>query len=257
MASRSSGLFVSFEGGEGSGKSTQAELLAESLETSGHQVMRVHDPGGTDLGEYLRDWIKSTTRPLTEEAELFLFAAARSELVRRVIRPALDDGDVVVADRYADSTTVYQGFARGLDLKYVTAINQLATGGLWPNLTVLLDAPERVGLARTRLQTSFDEEGRLGSPGRPERGDARRFEEESPDFHRRVREGYLALSRRSGARWFVVNADQPEQRIAEAVRRRALALLRERSGAREAKERIRAERHRQADPDRRLRLPGM
>ena len=125
-----SGLFITFEGGEGVGKSTQARLLTERLRAAGRNVVPVHEPGGTPLGEYIRNWVKAQSAPLTSAAELLLFTASRAELVRRVIRPSLNDGAIVIADRYADSTTVYQGYGRQLPLRQVAeAANALATGG--------------------------------------------------------------------------------------------------------------------------------
>lgn len=201
-----SGLFVTFEGGEGAGKTTQARLLAERLSAQGRRVVAVHEPGGTPLGEYIRDWVKSQSAPLTPEAELLLFTAARAELVQRVIKPALEEGAVVVADRYADSTTVYQGCARGLSADRVRAANDAATDGLWPDLTFLLDAPPDAGLRRVRIQTSFDEAGQVEPIPRAEESGKRRFEELGEAFHAKVREGYLQLARANPERWAVLDA---------------------------------------------------
>ena len=139
-------LFVSFEGGEGSGKTTQVGLLLCRLEENGHPTVQLREPGMTPLGNAARDWLKRS-RPkkgtLTEGAELFLFAAARAEMVAKVLKPALEK-HVVVCDRYADSTTAYQGYGRNRDLRQVETINGIATGGVMPDLTILLDcAPDR------------------------------------------------------------------------------------------------------------------
>ena len=214
------GLFVSFEGGEGTGKSTQARLLLERLAAQGYEAVDVREPGGTGLGSHLREYLKATDLPLTAQAELFLFVAARSELVRRVIRPALDAGKVVVADRYADSTTVYQGHGRRLPLRRVRSANSLATGGLWPDLTVLLDLPPEMGLDRARL-TPLDRR----NAGRPEDKDSRRFEEAGLAFHRRVRDGYLKLVSREPARWLALDAAQPVEALADQVWERVAGLL--------------------------------
>ena len=219
------GVFVSFEGGEGSGKSTQARLLVSSMASRGYRVELVHEPGGTELGEYLRTWVKATHKPLTPAAELFLFAAARAELVRTVIRPSLRKGVSVIADRYADSTTVYQGLARQLPIDDVNHANAFATDGLMPDLTILLDAEDGAGLRRTRLQASFSTEGQLDTPGRPEDASDRRFEEEGPEFHRRVREGYLELADQHPERWLVTDAEQPVELIADTVWQRVSSLL--------------------------------
>ena len=185
-------LFISFEGGEGSGKTTQAELLRDRLAAEGRRTLAVREPGGTELGDYLRTWLKATGKPITPEAELFLFTAARSEVVRGVIRPALKSGAIVIADRYADSTTAYQGYGRRLPLRAVRSANELATDGLWPHLTVLLDAPPKTTLHRVRLQSSlFDDQTRPETKARTDEGISRRFEQEEEAFHRRVREGYL------------------------------------------------------------------
>ncbi len=203
-------MFITFEGGEGVGKSTQARLLTERLSAAGRKVVSVHEPGGTLLGDYIRRWVKSQSAPLTSEAELLLFTASRAELVRRVIRPSLDDGAIVIADRYADSTTVYQGYGRQLPLSQVAEVNGFATGGLEPSLTVLLDAPPEAALQRARVQASFDDKGRIDPVPRAEDSDKRRFEDLSALFHQRVRDGFLRLARRSPKRWLVLDALEPE-----------------------------------------------
>lgn len=203
-----SGLFITFEGGEGVGKTTQARLLAERLAAEGRRAVSVHEPGGTPLGEYIRNWVKSQSAPLTPEAELLLFTAARAELAQRVIKPALEEGAVVIADRYADSTTVYQGCARGLPADRVRAANDAATDGLWPDLTFLLDAPPEAGMRRVRLQTSFDEAGQVEPIPRAEESGKRRFEELGLAFHRKVREGYLQLAEADPDRWLALDAAQ-------------------------------------------------
>ena len=221
-----SGLFITFEGGEGVGKSTQARLLTERLRAAGRNVVPVHEPGGTPLGEYIRNWVKAQSAPLTSSAELLLFTASRAELVRRVIRPSLNDGAIVIADRYADSTTVYQGYGRQLPLRQVAEANALATGGLEPGLTVLLDAPPEAALQRARVQASFDEEGRIDPVPRAEDSDKRRFEELSALFHQRVRDGFLRLARRSPKRWLVLDALEPADSVHAQVWERVERELR-------------------------------
>jgi len=221
-------LFVSFEGGEGSGKTAQARLLADRLRQAGVQVLPVHEPGMTKLGERLRGWLKSEAREsISPGAEVFMFAAARAELVARTLRPALDrPGLVVVADRYADSTTAYQGYGRRLSLKDVEAVNRLATQGIMPDVTFLLDCPPEEGLRRTGTQASMalDSAGPRG-PGRIDDEGTRRFERESLSFHRRVRDGYLKMARREPQRWQVIDATGPVEVIGEIVWARVQKLI--------------------------------
>jgi dTMP kinase len=195
------GLFVTFEGGEGSGKSTQARLLAERVEAAGREAIVLREPGGTALGEELRRLILDEPRANSTEAELLMFLAARAELVKAVIRPALDRGSVVICDRFADSTLAYQGYGRGLDIEAVRAFNRWATGGLQPNLTVLLDIPVDIGRQRKR-------------------GDDDTFARENDAFHIRVREGYQALASQEPDRWLVLDGSVPQETIAEQVWRR-------------------------------------
>jgi len=193
------GLFISFEGGEGSGKSTQAERLARRLRAHHCQVLLTYEPGGTALGNELRDLLKSNPRvALSAGAELLLFAAARSQLTQEVILPALDKGVCVICDRYMDSTTAYQGYGRGLPLDTVETVNRFATHGLQPDLVVLLDMQPDESLERKRLPRD-------------------RIEDEGSSFHKRVRAGYLEMAAREPKRWLVVDAalqpDEVEQRI--------------------------------------------
>jgi dTMP kinase len=182
------GLFISFEGGEGCGKSTQARHLAAALEQRGYDVVLTYEPGGTPLGEELRRCLKrSREGGLTAEAELLLFGAARSQLTKTVILPSLMRGSVVVCDRYSDSTTAYQGYGRMLPMPTVASVNRLADGGLRPNLVILLDMDPTKALERKRRWRD-------------------RFEGESSEFHERVRGGYLELAAAEPDRWLVVDA---------------------------------------------------
>lgn len=205
------GLFVTFEGGEGVGKSTQAGLLADALARAGRSVVRLREPGGTPLGEYLREWLMDGGRALTPEAELLLFTAARAELVRTVLLPAIDAGNDAVLDRYADSTTVYQGYAGSVGMRAVSAANRTATGGLMPRLTVLLDAPPEAALARAQARDAHTE--------------TRRFEAAEAAFHRRVRSGFLWLARREPERWLVLDALQDTTTVHAQVWQRVQELL--------------------------------
>ena len=224
---------MSFEGGEGAGKSKQAEVLVARLKEAGVQVLPVHEPGMTRLGEYLRSRLKSESQEsISPTAEMFMFAAARAELVASILKSALQQEDlVVVADRYADSTTAYQGYGRRLRLKELDTINHLATQGIMPDVTFLLDCPPEYGLNRTgQAQASMApgsespvEGGRIDDPG------TRRFEEEPIEFHRRVRDGYLKLAKEEPERWQVLDATRPVEEIAEVVWSRVQAELAGRS----------------------------
>jgi len=206
-------LFITFEGGEGSGKSFQAKALFRRLSKLAVPVLLTHEPGGTPFGERLGRWLKrakdAEIAPLTE---LMLFNACRAQLVAEVIKPALKSGKVVISDRYADSTTVYQGYGRGLELAMVRAVNKAATQGLKPDLTILLDIAAKEGLAR-KLAGKTD-----------------RFEQETPAFHRKVREGYLKLALEEPERWLVIDASQSKETIAAIIWPRVSRLISEKGG---------------------------
>ncbi len=202
------GLFITFEGGEGTGKTTQAAMLLARLRAEGHDALGLREPGGTPLGEVIREWLKRTDEPVTPESELFLFVAARAQLTRTAIKPALADGTTVVVDRYADSTTVYQGDGRRLPRRLVRAANAAATGGLAPGLTVLLDAPPKATLERAAARAGLD-----------------RFEAADAAFHVRVRAGFRRLARRDPDRWLVLDALAPAEATAAAVWDRVSRML--------------------------------
>ena len=201
-------LFITFEGGEGSGKSLQAQSLYRKLCQLSIDAILVHEPGSTPLGERLSRLLKrSRVTAISPLSELLLFNASRAQLVSEVILPSLKSGKIVVCDRYTDSTLAYQGYGRGLKLKTVHTANDIATGGLAPNLTVLLDMPVGEGLARKR-----------GS-------DTDRFESEELAFHERVREGYLAMARQEPRRFFVVDGRQDKRTISQVVWKQVSDLL--------------------------------
>jgi len=201
-------LFITFEGGEGSGKSVQAKALYRRLSQLAIPVVLTHEPGGTSFGMKIGRWLKWTEgtniSPLTE---LLLFNASRAQLVTKVIQPNLESEKVVICDRYADSTTAYQGYGRGLDLEMVKATNNAATQGLKPDLTVLLDISAEEGLARKRAEKQD------------------RFEQEDIAFHQRVREGYVKLAANDPQRWLVIDASQSKRKIAEIIWQRVSQLL--------------------------------
>lgn len=207
------GLLITFEGVEGSGKSTQLQSLAKRLQEAGHQTLGTREPGGTALGEAIRrlllEWRGGGVAAATE---LFLYEASRAQLVREVIDPALRRGCVVLCDRFADATVAYQGYGRGLDLSLIRRLNELATGGIGPDLTLLLDLDPAVGLRRI--------------------GRARdRLEAEELAFHQRVREGYLALATQNPGRIQVIDGALAPERIEEAVWQRVECRMRVGTGA--------------------------
>ncbi len=210
------GVFITFEGPEGSGKTTQIHRLAAQLAAEGWPVLTTREPGGTAIGNAIRavllDLGHST---MTPRAEALLFNAARAQLVEEVLRPALAAGKVVLCDRYADSTLAYQGYGRGQDLASLAALAAFATGGLTPDLTVYLDVEPSLGLRRK--QAGAAEEWN-------------RLDDEALAFHTAVRQGYLQLMARQPARWFCVDASLPVDAIAGQVADRALAVCRSRTG---------------------------
>jgi len=189
--------FIVFEGGEGSGKSTQAKALRERLKKIGYTVLLTHEPGGTVLGDKLRRWVK-WGRDVSIPTELFLFLASRSQLVTNVIRPALARGNVVICDRFSASTTVYQGYGRGIDLGFLESLNSFATGDLKPDLVLLMDLDAEMGL--TRKKRKWDS-----------------FEREEFGFHQRVRDGYLKLAAANPETWIVIDASLPELNVADVI----------------------------------------
>jgi len=193
------GTLVTLEGGEGSGKSTQAEALAARLREREYGVVLTREPAGTPLGGIVKEILQQGIA-LTAEAETFLFQAARAQHVTEVIRPALERGDVVICDRYTDSTLAYQGYGRGLSLDHLRAVNHIATGGLPPHFTLLLDVPPETGLARKDHERLTDS---IGS--------------ESLEFHQRVRAGFLELAQREPKRIAVVDASLPAERVTAAA----------------------------------------
>ncbi len=211
------GLFIAFEGGEGAGKTTQSQLLVERLAELEVSYLPVREPGGTELGEYLRGYLKSD-RPLSREAELLLFEAARVELVTSQILPALEEGQVVVADRFYGSTVAYQGYGRGLDLEVINSLNHFATRGMEPDLVFLLDLPPEVGIQRAMsFQTAFTEDaaGELVAQERTVEGT--RFEDLDLGFHNSAREGFLEQAEAEPERWTQVNALKPVDEIKDEI----------------------------------------
>jgi dTMP kinase len=211
MTEPAAALFITFEGCEGCGKSTQSALLLNNLQSRGIAAMLTHEPGGTPLGERVRSLLKvKRDFPITPEAELFLFAASRTQLVKNVIRPAIATGNSVICDRFADSTVVYQGYGRGLDLQMIESVNALATDGLKPDMTILIDTPPEMGLRRKHHSS----------------GD--RFEAEHVSFHMKIRDGYLAEARKDPGRWIIVQGGQQDSAaIGQVILENVLAAIKE------------------------------
>ncbi len=221
-------LFIAFEGLDGAGKTTQVELLTARLVAQGRRVLQVHEPGGTALGERVRQLVKHEVETaLTSEAELLLFAASRAQLVTEVLRPALAAGMVVLADRYVASTFAYQGSGRGLDAAAIADVQRFATGGLEADLTVLLDITPKTGLARKGRPKPSAEAAVQFSLFSDSAAD--RFEDEAESFALRVREGYLRQANAAMAggerRWCRVDGAMGVNTVAAAVWRAVEPLL--------------------------------
>ncbi len=204
MSSKLAGILISFEGSEGSGKSTQIDKLVTHLEKEGHQVIVTREPGGTEIGEEIRHLIlhSNSNSAMTPETELLLFAAGRAQLVRERILPALEEGKIVLCDRFLDSTTVYQGAARSIAMDPVNQINEFAVGNVIPSLTIVLDVPAEVSVARVKRRAS----------DLPDR-----IEKENIDFYRLVREGYLILANSLPERFHVFDGTEPIEELDKKI----------------------------------------
>ena len=212
MSNNRRGFLISFEGSEGSGKTTQIELLVPRLQKLGREVVVTREPGGTDIGEDIRHLLirANGSEEMCPEAELLLFAASRAQLVREVVVPALQEGKIVLCDRFLDSTTVYQGAGRSLSPDPVNQINQFAVGNVLPNLTIVLDVPAEVSLQRVKHRAT----------DLPDR-----IEQENIDFYRIVREGYLLLAKSMPGRFHVVDGTKSASIIEKQVWKSVKALL--------------------------------
>jgi dTMP kinase len=207
------GVFITLEGVEGSGKTTQAAILANELRKRGYQVIVTREPGGTRAGELIRAIFLDPTVSLEGVAELLLVLADRSQHVREKLRPSLAAGTIVISDRYCDSTIAYQGYGRGLDLGLLSELNRFAGDGLNPALTIVLDCPAEMGLERTQLRVA----------GMARRAD--RFEGEQLEFHRRVRQGFLALGRDNPSRIVVFDSTREVGEVSADILRIVMARL--------------------------------
>jgi len=196
-------MFITLEGPEGSGKTTQARLLAAWLRDQGYQVTLTREPGGTDIGDQIRAVLHDPENSAIDaRTEILLYSASRAQHVAQRVRPALAAGEIVVSDRYADSTLAYQGYGRGLDLEALRRITGFATGGLTPDLTLYLDIPAEDGLQRRQLGG----------------GEWNRLDAEALEFHQRVRAGYLELVKQEPERWVVIHADRSVEEVQAEIR---------------------------------------
>lgn len=231
-------LFITFEGGEGSGKSTQANILAEHLRKEKYKVIYCEEPGTTILGKMLKEWLRNRSQALTlipkegdqlflleddiddkllpdillhaaaPRAELLAFTIARAQLIEEIIIPSLKNNNIVICDRFADSTIAYQGYGRGLDMELIKLANKIATQGVKPDLTILLDIPPEAGLAR-----------KFGN------SDEDHFEKQVLDFHKKVRGGYLKLAEQEPERWLVIDAALSKKKIEQLIFNKVSQLL--------------------------------
>ncbi len=203
------GLFIAFEGPDGSGKSTQARRLAAWLRARGYPVTETHEPGGTSLGDRVRDIILDPGGPpATALATSFLLSASRTQLVEEVIQPALARAEIVIADRYADSTIAYQSWGGGVPIDLIRQLTAIATGGLRPDLVVYVDVPAEVGMARVQA-----------------RGKANRLDAEALEFHRRVRTGYQTLIDQEPDRWAPIDGTQSCEEVERRIRAAVLTRI--------------------------------
>lgn len=203
-------MFITFEGSEGSGKSTQINMLAAYLGQQGYEVLVTREPGGTHIGEQVRQCLHDVkNKEMTAAAEVLLYSASRSQLVREVIVPALENGVIVISDRYADSTMAYQGYGRQLDLDALGTITHFATGGLKPDLTILFDIDVEEGLSRRSVGGE----------------EMNRMDLQEVAFYKRVRNGYMELVKQEPERWVIVDAGRPPDEIQNDVRRSVEAKL--------------------------------
>jgi len=209
-------MFITFEGIEGTGKTTQITRVKEYFEAQGREVFLTLEPGGSRIGKELRKMLLHVdSKDIAPTAELFLYLADRAQHIAQVIRPELEAGRVVLCDRFADSTVVYQGYGRGLDTSVLQQLNEVAVDGLWPDLTVLLDIDPEIGLKRATLRNL--EEGKAKEEGR--------FEAEHISFHNRIREGYLTWAAINHKRIKVANADGTPDEVFAGIKRHIDAHL--------------------------------
>jgi dTMP kinase len=201
--------FITFEGGDGSGKSTQVKALEKHLSSRGRLVLSTREPGGTSLGELIRQILLEVSKnPITAPTELFLYLADRAQHMQEIIAPAIAQGKIVLCDRHTDSTLAYQGYGRGIDNALLRRLNEMASAGIKPDLTFLLDCPVKIGLSRTAAR-------RIGRGPVLQQED--RFEREEIEFHERVRAGFLELARTEPDRFRIIDASRPVPEVSREI----------------------------------------
>lgn len=201
--------FITFEGGDGTGKSTQLQALEKYLSGRGRSCLSTREPGGTSLGNLIRQVLLEVGKqPITSPTELFLYLADRAQHIQEVVAPALAQGKIVLCDRHTDSTLAYQGYGRGIDVNLLRRLNDMASGGIRPDLTILFDCPVEIALSRTAA--------RQFPPGVTHRED--RFEREELEFHKRVRAGFLELARAEPKRFHIVDASRSVAEISQEIK---------------------------------------
>jgi dTMP kinase len=202
-------MFITFEGPEGSGKTSQIPLLAEYLREQGHSVITTREPGGTDIGEQVRSILtRLENTSMHPRTEILLFLAARAQLVEQCIRPQLQQGSLVISDRYGDATLAYQGYGHGTDLVLLRQLLNFATGSLWPDLSILLDVDPELGLQRKRSG-----------------GEWNRLDAYTLAFHQRVWQGYREMAEQDAQRWVVIDAGQSFQEVQSQIRQAVVQRL--------------------------------
>ncbi len=215
------GTFITFEGGEGSGKSTQARMLAGYLKHAGYDVVQTREPGGTAIGDAIRTiLLNPELSEMNNVTELLLLSASRAQNVAERIKPGLERGNIVVCDRYTDSTLAYQGYGRDFDLGLLKSLNKIATGGVMPDFTILLDVPVELGLARSKALDKED----------AGQGQADRFELEDIEFHRRLRKGFLKMAEKEPERFIIIPVDKDIETTHRLVAAAVEEILAKRKG---------------------------
>jgi dTMP kinase len=201
--------FITFEGGDGSGKTTQLKALESHLRARGKSCLSTREPGGTSLGDLIRQVLLEVGKqPITSPTELFLYLADRAQHIHEVIIPALEQGKIVLCDRHTDSTLAYQGYGRGIDLGLLRSLNGIASQGIKPDLTLLFDCPAEIGLSRTAQRQSQTASGRNED----------RFEREKIEFHERVRAGFLELARAEPHRFRIIDAARSSEEVGQEIK---------------------------------------